>query len=269
MSTPTSRRDLTFLFGQFVPRCTHDISKHFDDYFVLQYAHGGGVSLTLADRQHALEGRFFFSCYPGPKISFKPLPPHRNWVHRYLAFKGPAVERFIAEGLFPVPPMPAPPEPKLETGLGDWAARFDQLLELSRRDDPWGKRRAAIELERLLCELAEHRATPTHEPAWVATAKSRLDLLGPSATNYDDLAADLGMSPRTFRREFTRRVGLPPHRYLLSSRISHAREMLAHTDLPIKQIARELGYSDVFYFTRQFRHLVGVPPGVYRKSREG
>lgn len=264
-----SRREITFLFGQFIPRCTHHINKHFDGYYVLQYAHGGGISLTIGDKTHSLEGRFFFSSYPGPRIAFKPLPPHRTWVHRYLAFKGPAVERFAAEGLFPVPPMAAPPERRPDSAGSDWAARFDSLLELSRRDDPWGKRRAALELERLLCELAEHRATPTNEPDWVATAKSRLDLLGPASTDYDTLAADLGFSPRTFRREFTKRVGLPPHRYLLSSRISHAREMLAHTDLPIKQIARELGYADVFYFTRQFRHLVGVPPGVYRKSREG
>lgn len=260
-----ARRELSFLFGQFIPRCTHSVDKQFEDYYVLQYMHGGGVDLRVGDKHTTMEGRWFWSSYPGPRISFKPSTPHKTWVHRYLAFKGSEVERWTAEGLFPVQPMIAPPERQGE----DWAARFDVLLELSRRDDPWGRRRAALELERLLCELAEHRTMPTHEPDWIAAAKSRLVELGLTEVDYDGLAKELGMSPRNFRREFARRTGVPPHRYLLSSRISHAREMLAHTDLPIKQIARELGYGDVFYFTRQFRHLVGVPPGVYRRSREG
>lgn len=264
-----SVREITFLFGQFVPRCTHDVDKHFGDYCVLQYMHGGGVDLRIDGKATPLEGRYFFSSYPGPRIAFKPLAPrHTTWVHRYLAFKGPAVDRWTKEGLFPVPPMPAP-DPVAGSGSSDYSERFDLLLELSRRDDALGQRRAGLELERMLCELAEARQQPHHEPEWLSTAKSKLEVLGTPEIDYDRLARELGMSPRTFRREFAKRTGQPPHRYLLSSRVSHAREMLAHTDLPIKQIARELGYSDVFYFSRQFRKLTGVPPGEFRKSREG
>ncbi len=257
-----SRPALHFLFGQFVPHCAHRIDKFFADYNVLQYMHGGGVSLQLGEKLFSMEGRWFFSSYPGPRIAFKPSPPHQTWVHRYLAFKGPQVAEWEREGLFPVPPMPA-------GSRGDYSARFDELLDLSRRDDPWGRRRAGIELERLLCELAELRATPTADPAWLASAKSRLETLRLAEPDYEALATELGLAPRTFRREFTKRTGLPPHRYLLASRISHAREMLAHTDLPIKQIAADLGYTDVFYFTRQFRRLTGVPPALFRKTREG
>lgn len=257
-----SRPQIHFLFGRFVPQCAHDVDKVFADYSVLQYTHGGGVSLNVGERSFTLEGRWFFSSYPGPRIAFKPSAPHKTWVHRYLAFKGPQVAAWEREGLFPVPPMPAPPRE-------DYSARFDALLDLSRRDDPWGKRRAVVELERLLCELAEHRASPAADPQWLATAKSRLETLGRAEPDYDALATELGLTPRTFRREFAKRTGLPPHRYLLAARVSHAREMLAQTDLPIKQIARELGYSDVFYFTRQFRSLAGVPPAVFRKTREG
>lgn len=253
---------ITFLFGQFVPRCRHVIGKHFDDYNVIQYMHGGSVLLNVGSAVTRMEGRWWWSSYPGPRIAFKPAASKGTWVHRYLAFKGPAVERWSKEGLFPIAPTPA-------SGAEDWAARFDTLLELSRREDALGRRRATLELERLLCELADLRHSARTDPPWLTTAKARLEDLGTLSPNYAALAAELGMSDRTFRREFAKRTGHPPHQYLLASRISHARELLAHTDLPIKQIARELGYADVFYFTRQFRHLTGVPPAIYRKSREG
>ena len=41
------RRDVQFLFGQFVPRCTHRIDKHFEDYNVLQFIDGGAVNLAI------------------------------------------------------------------------------------------------------------------------------------------------------------------------------------------------------------------------------
>ena len=146
------------------------------------------------------------------------------------------------------------------------------LLDLSRRDDPWGRRRAVVELERLLCELAELRTIAFWlEPAWLGRRKIALG--GPCSSTepgHDGLATGLGLrTADVSTRDSPCCTGLPPHRYLLASRVSHAREMLAHTDLPIKQIARDLGYTDVFYFTRQFRRVTGVPPALFRKTREG
>jgi AraC family transcriptional regulator, arabinose operon regulatory protein len=44
--------------------------------------------------------------------------------------------------------------------------------------------------------------------------------------------------------------------------------LLTDTTQTIKQIAMQLGYSDVYFFTRQFREQTGLPPALYRKSRE-
>jgi AraC-like DNA-binding protein len=57
--------------------------------------------------------------------------------------------------------------------------------------------------------------------------------------------------------------------YVLQCRANAARQLLTETDLPVKLIARQLGYQDVFFFTRQFRKFTGVPPALYRKSRQG
>ena len=89
------------------------------------------------------------------------------------------------------------------------------------------------------------------------------------AVNYDTLAEELGTSPATFRRRFKQATGSSPHEYLLHCRAAEARRLLGEGDLSIKEIADRLGYRDVYFFSRQFRQLTGVPPGAYRRSRQG
>ena len=40
---------------------------------------------------------------------------------------------------------------------------------------------------------------------------------------------------------------------------------LLHTDKPVKRIAAELGFEDVFYFSRQFRRATGMAPTEFRR----
>lgn len=256
--------EITFLFGQFVPRCRHDIAKHFDDYNVLQFCETGGVDLTIGDSRHRIESGWFWSSYPGPLIRFHAAPPHKSWAHRYLAFRGPRVKRWMSAGLFPIAPQRA-------SAGSDYARQFDLLLELSRRSDSWGIARAALLLEMILTELADERARPPHaapRPEWLDAVLARARRYD-ARMDQDHLAALAGMSPRTFRRRFAEWMGISPRDYVIRHRTARAKELLGGTDRPIKQIAAELGYQDVFFFNRQFRTITGVPPAAYRRSREG
>lgn len=54
-------------------------------------------------------------------------------------------------------------------------------------------------------------------------------------------------------------------KYLQSVRLDHARQLLAETTLPIRQIALLVGYENTGYFYRLFRERFGVPPRDVRK----
>jgi AraC-like DNA-binding protein len=257
------KSSIQFLFGQYVPRCAHNVDKHFD-YAVLQYLDGGAVNLKIGDVSHHLQGRWFWSSYPGPRISFHAAPPHRYWVHRYLAFKGPIVDQWKKAGLFPVPPQRIAAEPQVDRS---YARSFDELLIQARRTDKWGHARALLLLEMILTELAEARARQSDAPAWLALVLANMQSLG-ADPDFENLATEAGMPPRTFRRKFHATVGCSPHQYLINCRIGHAKEMLGGTELPIKSIAEQLRYRDVSFFTRQFRIITGVSPAAYRRSRE-
>jgi len=72
------------------------------------------------------------------------------------------------------------------------------------------------------------------------------------------------MSPYHFARLFQHSTGLPPHRFVIRSRIDRAITLLAARELPIAQIARLVGFRTASHFSTVFRRLTGRTPGAYR-----
>lgn len=66
---------------------------------------------------------------------------------------------------------------------------------------------------------------------------------------------------------FSKEVGIPLSEYVNNTRIFHAKKLLLGTNLPIKSIAEQCGFSDTHYFSRIFHKITGTTPGAYRKMR--
>lgn len=81
--------------------------------------------------------------------------------------------------------------------------------------------------------------------------------------------ADMAFLQSTyFSNTFAKHFGVAPQRYICQVRINKAQHMLEHEDLPIKEIAAQVGYDDELYFSRLFKNYVGIPPTVYRQQRK-
>lgn len=63
---------------------------------------------------------------------------------------------------------------------------------------------------------------------------------------------------------FSKEVGVPLSEYVNNCRIFHAKKLLLGTDLPIKSISEQCGFSDTHYFSRVFRKIEGTSPNAYR-----
>lgn len=78
------------------------------------------------------------------------------------------------------------------------------------------------------------------------------------------------VSQSQLSRMFKEQTGMGFIDYLIRYRMDKAKEWLAHTDMPIKDIAGKLSYTSVQNFTRIFKQTVQIPPGEYRKQfRDG
>jgi AraC-like DNA-binding protein len=83
-----------------------------------------------------------------------------------------------------------------------------------------------------------------------------------------DYARRASMSVSNFIRRFKAHTGLPPQQYITRFRMSHAKELLASSQLPITDIARIVGYDNPLYFSRMFKKETGVSPRAYRQARD-
>lgn len=254
--------DLSFLHVSHLPEATHQVDKHLDGYFSLQYMAAGSVELAYDGVRRRLDGQWFWLAFPGPRIAFGPARGTTSWDHRHAAFQGPATELWSGQGLLGFTAQAAPAEER-------WGDRVDALLADVRRGGRWGKLAATNRLEGILLALAEARTTSgVARPSWLTQVLELLEEVGDFSPDYQSVAASVQMAPRSLRHRFRQATGMSLHDYVIQLRMSRARDLLTETDLPIKAVSSLLGYRDVYYFSRQFKAEAGVSPGRYRHSRE-
>lgn len=92
------------------------------------------------------------------------------------------------------------------------------------------------------------------------------------ALSLTEAAAAAHWSPGHLSKVFKSVTGYTFVSYVTLWRLSRAQLMLASTQMPVQQIASDLDFQQVNYFSRVFRSYTGVSPSEYRRrsvSREG
>jgi transcriptional regulator GlxA family with amidase domain len=115
---------------------------------------------------------------------------------------------------------------------------------------------------------AQYIEQPVPEPSNAGTAATRqwaLERLGEPLT-LGDLAAHARMSLRTFARRFNDEVGMSPGRWLIQQRVVRARQLLEASDLPVDQIAGEVGFATGTSLRQHLHAAIGVSPQAYRRT---
>ncbi|MET7682410.1 helix-turn-helix domain-containing protein [Streptomyces sp. NPDC005423] len=152
------------------------------------------------------------------------------------------------------------------------ASGVDVLLHLVRRDH--GSELATKVARRCVVPpfrdggQAQYIEQPMPEPGVTSTAATRDWAL----TRLDeplalaDLARHAGMSRRTFARRFNEEVGLSPGRWLIQQRVARARHLLEASDLPVDQIAGQVGFATGASLRQHLHAAIGVSPQAYRRT---
>lgn len=150
----------------------------------------------------------------------------------------------------------------LEQAGYDGAALLDQLMD--------GKK---LPLTPVLVQpsgIAERRSTQTLAVSDETVKKALMLISKNIARSYgvDQLVDDLGIKPHILRSLFEKHLETTPIKEFTRLRIARAKLLLANTSIPIKNIASELGYCNVGYFSNVFSEFVGLSPRNYRSSKK-
>lgn len=82
-----------------------------------------------------------------------------------------------------------------------------------------------------------------------------------------ELAEVADLSPKQLERLARRTLGLSPQRLVQRIRLEYAVQQILTTRATLGSIAAECGFYDQSSFTKQFRSVLGVTPGAYRRPR--
>jgi AraC-like DNA-binding protein len=140
----------------------------------------------------------------------------------------------------------------------DWFANsaFYQILELLRSSQGEPRRRIRLPNLQLLREDTSLRNQVENYLAEHPTGR----------VTAAEMAAHLRLGLSSFTHRYHEQSGETFIQTKLRVRIEQSKALLLAGNLPIKEIAQELGFSDAAHFSRVFHRLVRMPPVMFVKQ---
>lgn len=113
---------------------------------------------------------------------------------------------------------------------------------------------------------ASFQAQKTHDDQPILKAQEWIESHFSKEVLIDELAEQVGLGARTFKRRFKQATDETPLSYLQRIRVEHAKRRLEKTTEPINQIIWSIGYEDISSFRQLFKRFTGVTPKDYRQK---
>ncbi|MFG0250349.1 MAG: helix-turn-helix domain-containing protein [Phycisphaeraceae bacterium JB051] len=201
--------------------------------------------------------------FPGLGHVYAPDPGTR-WDEINVNFSGEVFNSWVGQNMLD----PMQPVRQLEP-VEHWLNKIHQIvLPLSKPD-----RKPDItdtgKLIALISEMCAAWLTPWQDADMQWLEKAQQDLRDwplREPLDMEHLAHAFGITQQTYRKKFKRLSGMTPTNYHARLIIEQACQRLQHAEIPLKQIADELGFGSEYYFSRRFKQIAGMPPGAYREK---
>jgi len=169
------------------------------------------------------------------------------------------------------------PEVPMQIRIGDMQeqARLNGLFDAMLREQQIGDDQTAraicsyadlvgIHVQRLWDRAPENRKSSAARRLCRAFC-ARLAQDGEGAFNMAGHAAELGVTPTHLTRVCKQETGKTAAALLTERQLHAARSLLIRTSLPMRDIARDLGFGSAAYFTRFITQHTGETPSALRK----
>ena len=249
--------------GQFYGRSRFATARTDKESYLLFYTVAGAGLIEQGAQQVELPAGSALLLNCRTPQSYCTAPGQQSWQHTWVHLDGAGVAN-LAETLLPqnrLTPVRVSAwemQPLFDTIFAEWdrgtvAAQIETGLTLHRM--------LALMAARLLAGDASRSNRALIEQA---TGYIRAHYAEP--LSLDALLAQTPVSKSWFLRLFRQYTGTTPYNFLLSTRITRAKELLVLTDFAVSEIAHQVGFGDESNFSTRFTAMVGQSPQQYRKS---
>lgn len=246
-------------------RPTHCYGPAFRSSFMFHYIHQGkGVYIADGEEFHLKAGDMFLMI-PGQRIFYQ-ADEEDPWVYSWIGLQGIKSEDYVRRSSL---------YHSLVCSLGDHSPLIDIF---SRLEEAAGAPNGDLLFNACAWEFVYQLATlfPADDDQHSQPGPDEYTemILTYVEQNFErpitvqEIADHLALDRSYVHRIFKKRMNMSVKEYILSLRISNACSYLIHTDLPVGDIARSVGYDDVLYFSRLFRKKKGRSPSEYRIQKQ-
>ncbi|GEM_PF-2747557 len=256
-------KSLRIVSAGYLPEKTHSMDWRSDRWGVGMVWEGQGTfQVGRSSKPERVQAPFYFFIWPGEVFRYR---PETHWEESFLCWSGERCEEWERCGWLSTPSQVLPLFGELE----DLRERHLRIVRLLLEESPSKTDQAKCLSGELLCMLHASRVEEERE----LSGTDHLEALARHwrrepwhPVDLESCAEEMGMSYAHFRRQFRRRMGETPYRYLAAQRIGYACRLLAEEQLSVKEIAAASGFAYVESFNRLFRQLMGQAPKQYRES---
>ena len=159
----------------------------------------------------------------------------------------------------------------LETGADDYLIKpfnkIELLLKIRNQITAHAKMQEKIRLEFL------SRSTPieavSNEEKFLAEVRKIIEArLTDEQLGVETIAKDIGLSRTQLYRKITALTGISMSEFVRKLRLQKASELLQQHWGPVSQVAYEVGFNNLSYFSKCFKEQFGVLPSEYGAKGE-
>jgi AraC-like DNA-binding protein len=189
--------------------------------------------------------------------------PKRRWHHSWMHCDGRMVERFLAAERVP---RGAPIRLADASFVDRYLLAIHTELSTRRRPDMVIVRNHVHSWIREIARAARGGEGGPGIPQSFLELRLYLETHYREPQRLSELAARMHLSVPHLCSEFKKHFGVPVIDYVIRRRMREAAYLLHDRNLNVTQIARRVGYDDIFHFSKLFKKHYGRSPRNVRTS---
>lgn len=246
-----------FMRKETAERSQFNFSNDFYSCFLL--LRGSGEYITKDGEVIPLEEGDLVQRTPG-RIHSTRVEPDGKWLEFFISVGADFYETQLKLGALTEAPV------KKGVFEGIDVEHFQNLIRKLKATGRNELPTMALELQREILKLYGYGNVPKEGKNAKEPFQKACDILAQNLEceiAMEELAKEIQVGYETFRKEFRRIYGISPNKFRIEKKMEQAC-MLLDSGIPIKEIARMVGYEDVYSFSKQFTKTYGVAPGKYR-----
>ena len=239
-----------------------DKGRILSEFQLVYISKGKGVFKSQTTKEQVVKKGQMMILFPGYWHSYQPAP-ETGWNEYYIGFEGAIINHLLKHSFI------SPANPVIDVGASEELVNLcTTAIKIAKEEKKFSQQYLSgivLHILGMILSLAENKNFESNEYTEVIE-RAKIIMLENVTNNIDiqQLAENLGTSYSWFRKAFKEYTDYSPAQYFQELKIRKAKELLAETTIPIKEIAYDLNFSSDGYFLSFFKKRVGCTPLEYR-----